>query len=126
MQKCDPKFKTNLAERCYKFGLKVIFLTDKLPNKRSAWVIGDQVMRSATSIGANIVEARAASSRLEFKKFYEISLKSANETKYWLELRKDAGLADKNMINALSDEVTQLANMIAASVIKLKSKRINF
>lgn len=78
------KFKTDLRERCYNFGLQIIFLVDKLPNKRSAWIIEDQIIRSATSIGANLIEARASSSRLEYKKFYEIALKSANETKYWL------------------------------------------
>jgi four helix bundle protein len=69
-----------------------------LPNKRSAWIIIDQLIRSATSIGANLIEARAASSRLEFKRFYEISLKSANETKYWLCLLRDARLAGKEKI----------------------------
>jgi len=66
--------------------LKIISLYDDLPNKKSAWIIGDQLIRSITSIGANLVEATASSSRLEFKKFNEISLKSANESKYWLGL----------------------------------------
>jgi four helix bundle protein len=82
MQNCNSKFKTDLKLRCYKFSLEIIALTDKLPNKRSAWIITDQLIRSATSIGANLIEARASSSRLEFKKFYEIALKSSNETKY--------------------------------------------
>ena len=82
MQNYSSKFKSDLKERCYQFSLQIIALTDSLPNKRSAWIITDQLIRSATSIGANLIEARASSSRLEFKKFYEISLKSANESKY--------------------------------------------
>lgn len=82
MQKENSKFKSDLRERCYVLSLSVIKLTDTLPNKRSAWVISDQLIRSACSIGANLVEAKAASSRLEFKKFYEISLKSSHETLY--------------------------------------------
>ena len=74
MQNFNSKFKTDLVGRCYRFSLDVIKLTDELPNKRSAWVITDQLIRSATSIGANLTEARASSSRLEFKKFYEIAL----------------------------------------------------
>lgn len=84
------------------------FLTDNLPSKRSAWVITDQLnqlIRSATSVGANLFEARASSSRLEFKKFYEIALKSANETKYWLCMLRDAKLSSETIINDLPQRI---------------------
>ena len=123
MQNYNSKFKSDLKKRCYEFSLEIIKTTDSLPNKRSSWIIADQLIRSATSIGANLIEARASSSRLEFKKFYEISLKSANETQYWLELLLDAGLSDKIKIDGLLKEVKELANMLGAGVIKLKSKR---
>lgn len=123
MQNYNLKFKSDLRKRCYEFALKIIELTNSLPNKRSAWVIADQLIRSATSIGANLIEARASSSRLEFKKFYEIALKSANETQYWLELLLGAGLTDKAAIDPLLKEALELGNMIAAGVIKLKSRR---
>ncbi|PIU03475.1 hypothetical protein COT44_03455 [Candidatus Shapirobacteria bacterium CG08_land_8_20_14_0_20_39_18] len=75
------------------------------------------------SIGANLIEGGASSSRLEFKKFYEIALRSANETKYWLCLLRDSGLVEKKeSIIRLLNEVTEIANMLAAGVIKLKSK----
>ena len=114
--------KVDLKVRCYKFSLQVISLTDTLPNKRSAWIITDQLIRSATSIGANLIEAKSSSSRLEFKKFYEIALKSANETKYWLGLLRDSGLADRDKIDKLLDEVNELSNMLAAGVMKLKKR----
>ncbi|MDD2935559.1 MAG: four helix bundle protein [Candidatus Pacebacteria bacterium] len=116
------KYKSNLKLRCYTFGLNVINLIDTLPNKRSSWVIADQLVRSATSIGANLIEAKASSSRLEFKRFHEISLKSANEAKYWLELLKDSKLSDSNKIDPLLKEVTEIGNMIASGVLKLKGK----
>ncbi|MBI2035288.1 MAG: four helix bundle protein [Candidatus Liptonbacteria bacterium] len=122
MQNSNQKFKSDLRERCYKFSLETIALADALPQKRSAWVIADQLIRSATSIGANIVEAKSSSSRLEFKKFYEISLKSANETKYWLGLLKHANLSKAESVDVLLREVTELANMLAVGVIKLKQK----
>jgi len=121
MQKDNSKFKSDLKERCYKFSLQIIALTDVLPNKRSAWIITDQLIRSSSSIGANLVEARASSSRLEFKKFYEIALKSANETKYWLGLLRDAKLADEKPVNELLAEVNEIANMLASGVLKLKN-----
>ena len=102
--------------------MDIIKLTDTLPNKRSAWIITDQLIRAATSIGANLVEARASSSRLEYKKFYEISLKSANEAEYWLNLLLDAKLTEENNITMLLNENKELANMLGAGVIKLKSK----
>lgn len=123
MQNYNSKFKSDLKRRCFELSLKIIKLTDLLPNKRSAWIIADQLIRSATSIGANLTEARASSSRLEYKKFYEIALKSANETIYWLELLRDTGLADGTKINDLLKEVIEISNMLGAGVIKLKSRK---
>ena len=124
IQNYNSKFKIDLKQRCFKFSLDVIALTDNLPKKRSAWVIADQLIRSSTSIGANLVEARASSSRLEFKKFYEIALKSANETIYWLELLRDAKLANEKEIDVLLREVDEISRMIGAGVIKLKQRTL--
>ncbi len=122
MQNYNPKFKSDLIDRCYKFSLAIIALTDTLPNKKSAWIITDQLIRSATSVGANLVEGRAASSRLEFKKFFEIALKSGNESIYWLNLLRDTGLAEKEAISKLLIENEELTKMLAAGVLRLKSK----
>lgn len=122
MQNRNSKFKSDLKTRCYQFSLEVISFIDTLPKQRSCWIIADQLLRSSMSIGANLIEARASSSRIEFKKFHEIALKSANETQYWLGLLRDSGKANKEKINILLAEVTELANMIAAGVIRLKSK----
>lgn len=124
MQKYNPKFKTDLKQRCFALSLATIKLADTLPQKRSSWVIADQLIRAACSIGANLTEARASSSRLEFKKFYEIALKSANETIYWLELLRDAQLQSPNEVNPLLEEVTEICKMLGASVIKLKQKNL--
>jgi four helix bundle protein len=118
----QAKFKTDLKTRCYRFSLEIISFMDTLPNKKSCWIIADQLSRSSMSVGANLVESTASSSRLEFKKFQEISLKSANETKYWLGLLRDSGMADKDKTNKLLAEVTELANMIASGILKLKGK----
>ena len=120
MQKLEGK--PDIRLRCYKFSLDILKLVDTYPQKRSAWVISDQLIRAATSIGANLVEGKAASSRLEFKKFYEIALKSANETKYWLALSRDAKLAKRENFEKLYQEATEIANMLASGVIKLKKK----
>ncbi len=118
------KFKTDLIQRAYLLGLKIINLTNTLPNKRSAWVITDQIIRSSTSIGANLVEGKASSSRLEFKKFYEIALKSSNETKYWLNLLKDSGLIREIELKELLEETEEISKMLASGVIKLKNYKL--
>jgi four helix bundle protein len=122
MQNFNSKFKTDLKKRCFQFSLDVIALSDKLPNKRSAWVISDQLIRAATSVGANLIEAKASSSRLEFKRFYEIALKSANETQYWLELLRESKLIGPVETKALLTEIIEISNMLGAGVIKLKAK----
>ena len=122
MQNYNSKFKSDINQRCFQFSLAVIALSDRLPNKRSAWVINDQLLRSSTSIGANLTEARASSSRLEYKKYYEIALKSANESQYWLELLRESKLIDSSDINKLLSEVVERARMLGAGVIKLKIK----
>ncbi len=121
-QKDKEEVKNTLIHRCYHFSLAIIAVTDSLPKKRSAWVIQDQLIRSATSVGANLVEARASSSRLEFKKFYEVGLKSANETKYWLCLLRDAHLVKSEKIAPLLQEVIEISRMLAKAVITLKKK----
>ena len=76
------KDKPELKYRAYNFSIGIIKFVSALPNQKIYRVIVDQLLRSATSIGANVTEAQAASSKRDFIKFYEIALKSANETKY--------------------------------------------
>ena len=80
-------------------------------------------MRSATSIGANVVEAKSASSKRDFIKFYEIALKSANETTYWLGLLKDALNINEPEMTYLLGEAEEISKIIAASLLTMKNKR---
>lgn len=115
--------KSDLRIRTYRFSIKIIKFLETLPEKRVYWVISDQLLRSATSIGANIIEAKSASSRRDFIKFYEISLKSANETIYWLGLLKDATKTDIRLVNELLIETEEISRMLGASLLTLKKKR---
>lgn len=76
-------------QRSKEVSLSVVILTRKLPNKRSSWVIIDQITRSAFSVGANIAEGFGKYKSKEYPRFLQISLGSARETEYWLELLKD-------------------------------------
>ena len=88
-QNYSSKFKTEVKYRSYYFSIDIMKFSSTLPNEKIYWITVDQLLRSATSIGANIIEGRAASSKKDFVKYYEIALKSANESKYWLCLLRD-------------------------------------
>ncbi len=108
--------------RAYEFSLAIIKFVNSLPPKQAFRTIGDQLLRSSTSIGANLIEAKASSSRKEFIKYYQIALKSGDETQYWLALLRDSykGLAPK--CDILLSESKEICSMIASSVITLKNK----
>ena len=96
---------------------------DTLPNDTTAGIIMNQLLRSATSIGANIVEAQASSSRKDFTNFLNYSLKSANESLYWLGLLKDARKIHSNQLEYLLQETQELANILGSSILSLKGKK---
>lgn len=122
-QNNSSKRKTELRYRCYDFSIAIIKFIDSLPNQKTYWVIADQLLRSATSIGANIIEAKASSSRRDFIRFYEIALKSANETKYWLCLLRDATKAERINANKLLKETEEISKMLGSSILTLKNKK---
>ncbi len=78
-------------------------------------------MRSATSVGANVTEAKNSSSRIEFKRYYEIALKSCNESKYWICLLRDAFDNNIEDLNIILKEADEISRILAVSIIKLKS-----
>ncbi len=122
-QNHNSNLKSNVKYRAYNFSLSIIDLVRNFPEKRVYWIIGDQLLRCATSIGANLIEAKSSSSKRDFIKFYEIALKSANETIYWLMLLKDSKLVGEEKIDLLLSEVKEITKMIASSLLTLKGKR---
>ena len=113
---------SDIKIRAYQFSLAIIRFVNDLPNKRAFWVIGDQLLRAVTSIGANMIEAKSSSSRREFIKYYEIALKSANEAKYWLCLIRDSYPELKGNCQKLLDELEEISNMLGSSILTLKGK----
>ncbi|MFH0732405.1 MAG: four helix bundle protein [Candidatus Omnitrophota bacterium] len=122
MQNCNSKFKIDIDKRTYNFALNIIDFIDSLDNRMSVQVIAKQLLRAATSVGANVAEAQASSSRREFANFMTYALKSANETKFWLNLLKDAKKCRENLILPLTQEIKELSNILASIILKLKYK----
>ncbi len=97
------------------FGLRVIRLVDALPRRKSATVIGNQLLRSATSVGANYRSACRGRSRAEFISKLNIALEEADESLYWLELLTEAKLLPATQLLGLIDEANQLVAILTTS-----------
>jgi len=110
----------DIKQRCYQFSKEIVLFISNAKYEKVYFSIFDQLLRSATSVGANIVEAKSGSSTKDFKKFYIIALKSANETKYWLCLLRDTILIEnKEQLNSLLKEADEISKIIASIIISL-------
>lgn len=119
-----------LDERTYKFALRVIKLVSSLPRTAIGEVLGRQVLRSGTSIGANVEEAFGATSKREFTYILNIAFKEAKETHYWLRLIRDVGLVPAKRIDLLIQEALEIKLILAKSIVtsqqsKTKSRSSN-
>ena len=115
--------KLQLKQRTYIYALKIIKFIDSLPKDQSCEIIRNQLLRSATSVGANIIEAQASSTKKDFTNFFSYALKSANESKFWLGLLRDSGKANKKSVNNLLAETVEISNILGLSILTLKGKR---
>ena len=113
----EPDKPYNIRHRCFFFSKEVIMFVKDCRFDRIYSSLFDQLIRSSSSIGANLVEAKAGSSKKDWKKFYVISLKSANETKYWLCLIRDTLDTDKERINKLLKEADEMSRIIARIIM---------
>lgn len=102
------------------FALAIVRLVEELPNRRSGWVIGDQLMRSGTSVGANYRAACRARSRRDFIAKMGIVEEEADESEYWLELAVEAGLVAAERVVQLRDDARHI---VAMTVLSIKSAR---
>lgn len=105
----------DMKKRTKQFGLDIIRVVESLGNSLTVRVIGNQLIRSATSVGANYRAACKARSRAEFVAKLGITEEEADESGYWLELLVEAKLAKPERINKLLIEATELTAIIAAS-----------
>ena len=108
---------TILRARTKQFALRVMRLVDSLPNRRSANTLGNQLLRSATSVGANYRAAQRARSRAEFRAKLGIVEEEADESVYWLELLMESGLVKKNLLDNLHQEANEITAMIVSSIL---------
>lgn len=124
MRSNNTEPRTELKYRVYRYALGVIRFIDGLDKKDwSVAVMAKQLLRSATSIGANVIEAQAGSTRKDFTNFFSHALKSANESRFWLGLLRDSGKARGGPLDLLLKETVEIANILGSSILTLKGKR---
>lgn len=115
--------KIEVKYRAFYLSLNTIKFLENLNHKTSSRIIFDQLIRSVTSIGANIVEAKASSSKKEFVNYFHIALKSSNETKYWLALLREIYPDKKDEITDFVKEAEEIGKIIGSSILTMKGKR---
>ena len=108
--------------RTYRLSVDTLKFLNQLKLSGNSRPLLNQLVRSVTSIGANVVEGRAASSKKDWINFFQIALKSANETKYWLCLLRDVHDLQKTRIRELIKETDEVSKILAASIITIKTR----
>lgn len=111
-----------MKDKAYKFALRMIKLFRHLSDKKE-FVLSKQVLRSGTSIGANIEEAYQGESKADFIHKLAIANKEAFETHYWLRLLRDSEILDLKVANSLISDCSELNAMLVASIKTAKSRR---
>lgn len=118
-----PDKSPDLRVRTREFALRVVKLVDALPNGRSADVVGKQMLRSATSVGANYRAACRARSTAEFLAKMGIVEEEADETCYWLDLLGDAGIFKAELLAPLRAEADEIVAMVVSSIKTARRNR---
>jgi four helix bundle protein len=117
----NKTFKQEFKKRCFHFSLAVLKIATTLRENRNNWILIDQLVRSATSIGANIVEGGNGTSKKEFVNYFQIAIKSASETLYWLALLREINSSRKTEIDKLIQECTEIKKIISTIILNTKN-----
>lgn len=115
--------KIQFKKRLYKFTLSLIEFIDKLPNDNVSRRLGDQLLRSGTSIIGNYIEGQSASSKRDFINYFNTALKSSNESKLWISILKDTKRTNIEITEFLMNELKEFSKILASSILTLKNKR---
>jgi four helix bundle protein len=115
--------KLDLRMRTRSFALRIVRLYTSLPKTAEAQVLGKQLLRSGTSVGAHYHEATRSRSNAEFISKIEAGLQELEETVYWLNLLIDSDKVKKEQVTDLCDEADELTAILVASVKTVKNRR---
>ena len=110
----------NIQEKTFSFAVRIVKLCKLLREQRKEYVLSKQLLRSGTSIGANVMEAQNAQSRADFCSKLNIALKEATETKYWLRLLEATDYLSKIEFDSIYPDSVEIEKILVASVKSIK------
>ena len=112
-----------LVDKSFKFAVRVVKLYKYLCDSKKEYILSKQLLRSGTSIGANINEAQEVQSKADFISKLSISLKEARESKYWIELLKETDYLSENEANSIIEDLVEILKLLT-SIIKSTKNNI--
>ena len=113
--------KDNILDRkCKAFAVRIVHFYKFLVNTQKEIVLSKQILRSGTSIGANIAEAQQAQSKPDFINKMNIALKEAYETEYWISLLYDTGYLSDEMYQSIHKDSVELVKLLSSTVKTMK------
>ena len=115
-----------IEKRSYLFALRIVKAYKYLTKEKDEYVLSKQMLRSGTSIGAMMREAKFAQSRADFINKASIALKEANETLYWIELLHDSEYIDDLSFNSLHQEADEITSILASIVKTTKENTTKY
>ncbi|MCR5550564.1 MAG: four helix bundle protein [Bacteroidales bacterium] len=112
-----------LQEKSYNFAIRIVKLAQFLREKKSEYILSKQLIRSGTSIGANIEEASGAQSDSDFIAKLHISLKEAKESHYWIRLLRDTDFITQAQAESMLTDLNEIITLLTRSLKTLKSRK---
>jgi four helix bundle protein len=113
-----------LRDKSFSFAISVVRLYKFLTEEKKEFIMSKQLLRSGTSVGANIREARNAESAMDFIHKLGIAQKECDESIYWLELLKETDYIENGKFKVLTDEANQILKMIKSTILTIKQKNL--
>ena len=111
-----------ISEKTINFAVRIVRFYKYLCEEKKEYILSKQILRSGTSIGANVRESRNAQSRADFIRKLNIALKEADETDYWLELMEKSEIIKSNQIADLKSDLNEITAILVKSLKTLKNQ----
>jgi len=109
-----------VEEKSFRFAVRIVKLNQYLRTKKKEYVLSKQLLRSGTSIGANVAESQQAQSRADFVSKLEIALKETSETKYWLRLLRATEYLSDSQFESINTDCSELEKLLVCIVKSTK------
>ncbi|MBQ7244965.1 MAG: four helix bundle protein [Alphaproteobacteria bacterium] len=114
--------KETVKEKSKKFALRIVHLYQYLTDNKKEFVLSKQILRSGTSIGANLAESTCAVTEKDFLSKVYIALKETEETLYWLDLLKESKFIDSKSHSSMFADCQEIAKMLTKTIKTLRSR----